>query len=300
MPHELTAEELSKARHEKLKKVAIFSGTGVEKGRENDAKVAEWTYRWGFVTEQVLKRLLNVTYPVTARYSVSSKTDKKTGEIKYSGKGLLEKVTTPPGFCSPYVLTEHGLNIARKNWTGNNLSYPWPKSRLKRQELNHDEMSQCVALASIGNGTLQAEREYKDGKKGAVPDFIITRQDKTVEWHETEINGKDGNRLIFQIQERIEALKRGEFTRLIWHFDKEADRKTVIKEMGKDCLPYIARDNYHYTQDVNQEGLSPAALDVVSEYRLIDKELNDFDSELEISRKIKNDMALHKFEAMHL
>ena len=307
MPRELDAEELEKAGHKKRKKgppVAVFAGSGVADGKANDAKVATWTYQWGFITEPVLKRILNVTYSVSARYCISEKKDKKTGEIKYAGKGVLQKVATRPGLCTPYVLTGHGLNIARKNWTGENLGYPWPKSRLPMQQLNHDEMSQILALSLIGDGgELQAEREYKDGKPGALPDFIISRPGGVIEWHETEINGKDEPdkiKLTFQIQERVEAFRRGEFTKLIWHFDKEGDRKAMIKQMANDSLPYISRENHKYSQDINTKGLNPSDLAAVSEYKLIDQELSIFDKKLEEIRDKRNAAALAKFEAMHL
>src|SRR5574343_69928 len=117
--------------------IAEVSKTSRAKGRENDVKITRWVYQFGHTTDEILRRLLNVSYPVA--YKMSVNLSGKSGK-KVKGKGLIQPVNLPAGFPRTFVLTKPGLRLAHQHWDRESLDYPWPRSQLSKGDIlhNHD------------------------------------------------------------------------------------------------------------------------------------------------------------------
>lgn len=260
--------------------IARVAKTSRAKGRENDEKIARWVYQFGHTTDDILRRLLGVLYPVAYKMSVDNGDNKK----KVKGKGLIQPVNLPAGFPRTFVLTEPGVRLAHKHWNRESLKYPWPRSQLSRGDILHCHDCQNVAIIWGGNAEVYYEREFKDGTSGALPDLIIKR-DGIVEWHEIERNGKSGDRLLFQIQERVEALLANRFNKLIWHFDSKADEIAVRKIISLDSIPYIVKHQNSYSRDSSRPGVNPSVLLKRTEFYRIDNEVTHYDRRADEARK---------------
>ncbi len=266
-----TPEKLKPGRG--FKGIGAHSKTAIKVGKANDDKVIMWTFKWGWTTERVLMRLLGIKYRPATRLIQ---------------KGILKKVETPPKTETAYVLTAPAAERAIELYEDGVLSYPYLRSKIPESNLNHEEMSQFLTLFNrySEDDRYLAVREFNDGKKGAVPDFIIIKSegdDDVLEWHETELNPKKGNDLVFKIQERFDSFRSGKFDLLIWHFSNQRVLESYRNKMQEDLLPRVIRDREtgKYYVDKNQIGFDPKDLFKKSIFLLIaDEKENDFEKQL--------------------
>ena len=267
-PENIKPDELKPP--EKMKKERGNKGIGVHAkfaraiGKANDDKVIMWTFKWGWTTERVLMLVLGIKYRPATRLVQ---------------KGILRKVETPPKTETAYVLTAPAAERAIELYEDGILGYPYLRSRIPESNLNHEEMSQFLTIFNreFEEDSYLAVREFNNGKKGAVPDFIINkaRGDADIrEWHETELTPKKGNELYFKIQERFDSFKNGKYDRLVWHFNSPGVLKSYKETMEKDMLPRVIKDRESgkYYVDKNQVGFDPRDLGKVSKFELISTE----------------------------
>ncbi len=228
----LARKRLAQVRFGALARVGEERGDvvhGREIGRKNAEKVLIWVWQWGWTFEEPLQQLLNV------------KRRPSTGLVQ---RGILEKVKAPMGYKPAYVITKekHGaaqiaydcsiqderLNTFDRTKQPVQMHYYWPRSEVPfRNEGEHSLRSQLAALQELerrpGLLTTARELEVMSGKRGGLPDFVISRTDATTgkvisEWHEVELTGKKlGADISGQLMLRETARARGEFTKIFWH-----------------------------------------------------------------------------------
>lgn len=204
------------------------------KGKANLDKVLLWTYKWGWVTELVLQKLLNVT--------------RRPGAY-WCKRGILTKIEPPAGHVVAYVIKpgphlSRALELYEEDSDGLALPYPYPRTSIPFAALGeHNEKSQLIALDELRDGEhLTTEREMRDGSAAALPDFAITDNNGLfVHWHEVELTAKYHERLLFQLEERETARKAGRFDKLVWWCRTPGIARNLRKILSQKALPKVKK-----------------------------------------------------------
>lgn len=243
-----------------------------EKGKRNREMVLLWTFRHGFVSEEVLQALLQV---------------KRRPARELVERRVLRKISPPPGFLrAAYALHPAVLDEARslfRTWSGG-LDLPY-KSRFSIsfiQKFRHTEATQLKAIEvirasgeSIDTPSYRNEREIPPAL--AIPDFLFCRYDpetdtESTEWYEIELNGKKDEKLIYQQQARAYALRDGQFSKLIWYYQDPWVKDKIEGILTKKSLPHVERNGSNFYRSAEIEGWSPAALLRATEFRRLPPE----------------------------
>lgn len=185
-----------------------WQGKQLERKQHNMETVAQWVYRWGWTTNQIVSRLLDLQRPNLAD--------------EFFKRGLLSKIEAPPGYRERfvYILTELGMMIAEEKLDQHfgyikTVPYTLHESRRVPWSLHiHNSVAQHVVLDLLGPRPDQiafsTELEYRHDGAGegdeAVPDFSTTDGEVTT-LGEIELNHKADLRLKRWVWLRVKHLK---------------------------------------------------------------------------------------------
>ena len=226
---------------------------GKHQGEINADIALEWCWQWGWTYETILQKLLDL---------------KRRPAKNFCEREILRLAEKKMGYPSVYVIhqkmVERAQAVYENNLLGDKLNptkkpaskleYFWPEKRSipYRSLVEHDRIAQNIAVDELHKQPdvhrkenpwqLTSGREFGEGKKGAVPDFVIRKNNDGQlyrEWHEIEINGKyknQGAELAHQLYTRDIALKEGRFQKIIWHC---VDRRTAIRTLIALSQPFL-------------------------------------------------------------
>lgn len=225
-------------------KVAIssFAKDARRIGREKQARVAAWIFRWGYSSRQNIAQIAN-------------------DDLKYAGRmvkaGLLRRIQDAEHCRNAFVLTRSGVSLALGlleslfEMTGGSLDYrfvndsriPW--GRFKHENCVQKIMIKLGASADVGGFWWASEKEMASGGTEAVPDAMMVRGDERV-WVEFERTVKDSESRNLQLWGRLQALKDGKFERLLWVFDESEGGVglSLTRAFGKKVVPHTYRNRH--------------------------------------------------------
>ena len=185
-----------------------WQGKQLERKQHNIETVCQWVYRWGWTTNGIVSRLLDLQRPNLAD--------------EFSKRGLLSKIEAPAGHRERfvYVLTELGMSFAEEKLDQHfgyvkTVPYTLHESRRIPWMLHiHNSVAQHVVLDLLGPRPDQiayaTEPEYRQDRAGegdeAVPDFSITDGETTM-LGEIELNHKADLRMKRWLYLRVKNLK---------------------------------------------------------------------------------------------
>jgi hypothetical protein len=203
------------------------------RGKSNLNKLLLWVFRWGWTSENVIQVLLNL---------------KRRPCYNLVNRGILRKITPPPGFPAAYVIGHAYLDLAHdlhEVETGLTVPYPYHRQAIPFADLGlHNEGAQLCALHFLQEGDyFLCERELRIMQADkAVPDFLITDpiEEKTV-WYEYERTPKYGPQLTYQLQLRSEALAAKRFSRIIWCCSRHGIMRNIVRKLEQQHLPRMVR-----------------------------------------------------------
>lgn len=211
-----------------------WQGKQLERKQHNMETVAQWVYRWGWTTNQLVSRLLDLQRPNLAD--------------EFFKRGLLSKIEAPAGYRERfvYVLAELGMMIAEEKLDElfgyvKTVPYTLHESRRVPWSLhNHNMVMQHVVLDLLGPRPDQiafaTELEYRHEGAGeadeAVPDFSIHNGD-SIMLGEIELNHKADLRMKRWLWFRVKHLKQHPEARAVIFTPLNSVRKAVEEILSK-------------------------------------------------------------------
>lgn len=219
-----------------------WRGKQRERSRENITVICTWVFRWGWTTNEIIGRLLNLKRPNLAD--------------EFCKKGFFSKIQSPPGNREKYVyiLTQTGLEIAEMEmdkFHGYIETYPYTLHESRRipwMMLNHNAICQHVLLDFLGSRPDQisfvTELEYRQSGGGksdeSVPDFSFIKEDKNV-LVEIELNHKADLRLKRWLYLRIKDLEKNPDSHLLILTNLNSVISAVDKILKNPRIPEISK-----------------------------------------------------------
>lgn len=216
---------------DKKDRLAPWRENAREKGKANADKLLLWVFRWGWTTEPVMQKLLNV---------------KRRPGGDFVRRGLLNKVAPPTGHHHPvFILDSSSLTRAQDLYeaeTNSALPYPYPRNSIPFAALaEHQEFAQLIALDELADDELlTVERELRVGEPGALPDFQISNGLAT-RWYEIELTPKYRERLLLQMWDREQARRDEHFAEIHWWCRTAGIARNIAAILSQPNLPHVKR-----------------------------------------------------------
>jgi hypothetical protein len=215
-------------------------------------EVLIWLFKWGFASEEVLKKLLGLD---TRRIGASM-----------AKRGILTKVTLPFSEIRQVYTIAHQYQLeARTAWeqdmyTVIDTSKMIYKSEVPFSRVQHEIFSQLSAIAAIKKTqnaqnavVLLSEREILSSageeRLSAVPDFLIWEffndniEKKT--WYEVELNGKYQERLTYQLQTRQAEIEEGNADEIVFLCGTPGIAANLEQALKKERIPKTTKNSSH-------------------------------------------------------
>jgi hypothetical protein len=250
-----------------------------KQGESYRKEVLIWLFKWGFASEEVLKKLLGLN---TRRIGASM-----------AKRGILTKVTLPfSEIRQVYTISPAYQLEARIAWEQDmysvidtsRMNY---KSEVPLSLVQHVILCQLAAIKVIKKKqnavVLLSEREILSSageeRLSAVPDFLIWEffndniEKKT--WYEVELNGKYQERLIYQLQTRQTEIEEGNVDEIVFLCGTPGIAANLEQALKKERIPKTTKNSSH--KIVHAPGISwiPAILRAVTKVVQIKDFLNE-------------------------
>jgi hypothetical protein len=265
-----------------------FAGNARKRGQQNVRKVLIWVFKWGFVNESVLQKLLGV---------------KRKPGVDLVKKGVLQKVNLV-GHRLPhvYVISPAYMPEARALWENemnfdgmgllDNLGIPSPKTEIAVSQVHHQVTCQLAALKiQVPLSHLLSAREIVSGyaeRPASIPDFATFRLNPDKEaknwyirtWFEIELNGKYDERLFNQLQTRQTEIEEENIDEVVFLCATEGIAKNIEQALKKENLPKVRKNEIHKLVKTG-DWWKPAVLREKTEILILRDVLNDEDEDEE-------------------
>lgn len=226
-----------------------FAKNSVARGEENTLQIASWIYKFGYASNEIIQRVLNISHEGIGN--------------ELCKKGILEKIKTRPGFRDQHVfiLTQNSVRLIERHidiaevpiWGGFiKRKYELHKTkRIKFLTLEHDLLVQHIVLdmhaaAACGRGDhrLDAEnvysgRELQTATAGQEfePVFDASLYDHAQ--IEVELNQKSENRMRQWFYSRVIYLNNTSDYILNVHWYLFTDQNSII-----DAISELLEEDY--------------------------------------------------------
>lgn len=217
--------------------IKALARTAKATGEQNKNRVLLWIYRWGWTTDTVLQKLLNV--------------QRRPG-CELVKRGILMRIDPPRGHKPAFIIAPgpaltRAQDLYEEATGGYAIPYAYPRTSIPFAALGeHNEIAQLIALDMLADDSLDildliSERELRGGEQSAVPDFKISALDEYVTWHEIELHAKYKERLLLQLQEREEARRLSSFLKIVWWCRTAGIARNLAAALNADELPRVGK-----------------------------------------------------------
>lgn len=189
--------------------IKSWAGQQHRRARENATILATWVYRWGWTTDQLIGRLLNLRRPALGH--------------EFAKRGILEQIPAPPGYRerSVYILNNVGISLANKAFEElygifTPTQYTLHESRKIPWSIHeHNMVCQHVMLDLLGPRpglrlykTEPELRSEAGDAESAIADFMVIKEPGIKTYCEIELNHKADLRLKRWIHLRLDFLEK--------------------------------------------------------------------------------------------
>jgi len=214
-----------------------YAKTARKRGAEKISRVAALVYRVGFSDRHIIAQAAG-------------------DDLKYASrlvkKGVLKKVSQE-GHRDAFVLTEVGLTLALDrlagliHQTGEEIHYPYLDGRVPWSMFQHECAVQQVLISlgchkNVDGIGWQASRELR-GRVRPDAIFAIFHPDGRDEkiWIEIERTTKNPLARALQIWDRLQAVKNGECSRILWVTEGRGVELALRRALEKRVAPKAFR-----------------------------------------------------------
>ena len=183
-------DQSAEAKRERIRQAqAALRATGKSPralGAENELKVVDWIYRWGWSGAGPINALLGRTSGGYAQRLVK--------------KGLLRATRTASGTPREfYTLTESGLELATRHTSRLHEYRELDPARVNQQQIRHYLLAQNYVASMLNRGSAddfrtEREQENRDQRGDKRPDAILLRENTRI-GVEIELSAKFGRQL---------------------------------------------------------------------------------------------------------
>jgi hypothetical protein len=222
-----------------MENLTKWAGHQFDRNRENREQVCCWVYRWGWTTNQILGRLLNLKRPALGDEFVKH--------------GVLQKIPAPPGYRErfAFILTDLGIQIAQVALDKCYIK-PAPYSLHESRRIPwsthiHNSTAQHVCIDLLGPRPDQnmyfTEAEYRaDGNEPdeSIPDFSIIQGDSELQ-AEIELNHKADLRLKRWLYLRVKKLSQDPNVKIVVYTHLNSVESAIRQILERPAIPEITK-----------------------------------------------------------
>jgi hypothetical protein len=222
-----------------MENLTKWAGHQFDRNRENREQISCWVFRWGWTTNQILGRLLNLKRPAIGDEFVKH--------------GLLQKLPAPPGYRErfAFILTDLGIQIAQQKLDNCYIKpapYTLHESRRIPWTLHaHNCVAQHVCIDLLGprpsQNMFSTESEYRiDGNESdeSIPDFSFVQGDFELQV-EIELNHKADLRLKRWLYLRIKKLFQDPDLKIIIYTPLNSVESAIREILANPTIPEISK-----------------------------------------------------------